>query len=274
MENQQQLDKAKDGDINAFQSLFATFQDALKSYLFRLLANRADAEDLAHDTFIRAFDKLASFEGKSSLKTWVFQISTNLAYNELKKRKRWVEDVKTQAKGLVMSNPELQESLIQINQSSPYGTFYLKEHIDTCFTCMAKTLPIENQVVLILKDLYEFSVKEIMVILGKTEGSVKYLLQCARKTLMDIFERRCALVSKAGVCHQCTELNGWFNPKQNQQESKMKVKLVREAEKSSHKELLQLRAELVKGMDPLRSEGYELQTALLDCNRRVMGELV
>ena len=273
MENQHLLNKAKEGDINAFQSLFVTFQDSLKSYLFRLTANRADAEDLAHDTFIRAFDKLVSFEGKSSLKTWVFQIGTNLAYNELKKRKRWVEDVKTQAKGLVMSNPELQQSLTQVNQTSPYGTFTLKEHIDTCFTCMAKTLPVENQVAIILKDVYDFSVKEIMLILGKTEGVVKYLLQNARKTLMDIFDRRCALVNKEGVCHQCSELNGWFNPKQNQQEAKMKVKLIREAENSSNKALYQLRTELVKAIDPLRTEGHELQTALLDCNRRVMGEL-
>ena len=273
MENRQQLHKAQEGDIHAFQSLFVTFQDSLKSYLFRLMANRADAEDLAHDTFIKAFDKLASFEGKSSLKTWVFQIATHLAYNELKKRKRWVEDVKTQAKGLVMSKPELQASLTQINQTSPYGAFDLKEHIDTGFTCMAKTLPVENQVAIILKDVYDFSVKEIMLILGKTEGVVKYLLQNARKTLMDIFDRRCALVNKAGVCHQCSELNGWFNPKQDQQVTKMKVKLVREAASSTHKALFQLRMELVKAIDPLRTEGHELQTALLDCNRRVMGEL-
>lgn len=65
----QVLRKALDGDINAFQALFSAFQPQLKSYLYRLLANRNDAEDLTHDTFIKAFDKLSTFRGESSLKT-------------------------------------------------------------------------------------------------------------------------------------------------------------------------------------------------------------
>ena len=51
------LKNALIGDINAFQDLFSEFQNALKSYLYRLLANRNDAEDLLHDTFIKAYDK-------------------------------------------------------------------------------------------------------------------------------------------------------------------------------------------------------------------------
>jgi RNA polymerase sigma-70 factor, ECF subfamily len=74
MEEQETLKNALGGDINAFQSLFAAFQHQLRSYLYRLLANRNDAEDLVHDTFIKAFDKLSTFKGESSLKTWVFQI--------------------------------------------------------------------------------------------------------------------------------------------------------------------------------------------------------
>lgn len=58
--NIETLKKALDGDINAFQVLFASFQSPLKSYLYRLLANRNDAEDLTHDTFIKAFGS-ASF---------------------------------------------------------------------------------------------------------------------------------------------------------------------------------------------------------------------
>lgn len=74
MENQvdRVLGKALDGDINAFQLLFGQFQQPLKSYLYRLLANRNDAEDLTHDAFIKAFDSLQTFRGESSLKTWVF----------------------------------------------------------------------------------------------------------------------------------------------------------------------------------------------------------
>ncbi len=270
---QQNLDKAKAGDIHAFQSLFADFQDQLKSFLFRLLASRADAEDLAHDTFIRAFDKLASFRGDASLKTWVFQIAANLAHNLLQKRKRWTPDVSQLAKDIVLSTPDLISRLEHTTHTSSFGKYEIKEHIDTCFTCIGKNLPIENQMALLLKDVYDFSVKEIMRILSKSEGQVKYFLQKARASMTEIFDNRCALVNKNGICHQCSELNGWFNPKQNQQEAKMKIRFVRELEQHDKQKLFQMRTDLIKALDPLRSDGNELQSVLLDCNRMAMGEI-
>ena len=87
MNEQETLKNALGGDINAFQTLFAGFQNQLKSYLYRLLANRNDAEDLTHDTFIKAYEKLATFKGEASLKTWVFQIATHLSYNHLQRQK-------------------------------------------------------------------------------------------------------------------------------------------------------------------------------------------
>ena len=268
----QLLKKALEGDINAFQQLFAEFQDVLKSYLYRLLANRNDAEDLTHDTFIRAYDKLYQYRGEASLKTWVFQIATNLATNLLKTRRRWVSDVLAQAKEQTQHDTTLARSIERVAATSAAGSYDIREHISTCFTCISKTLPVENQVALMLKDVYDFSVKEIMLILGKTEGVVKYLLQSARKTMSGIFDHRCALVNKNGVCHQCSELNGWFNPEQNQQEALMKIQLKKDALKSNQAKLYAMRTALVKGIDPLRSAGNELQEILMKCNRRVMGE--
>lgn len=275
MENQEEkiLKSALEGNINAFQTLFVTFQHQLKSYLFRLLASRADAEDIAHDTFIKAFDKLHTFKGESSLKTWVFTIATHLATNVLRKRNRWTADVSAKAKKLVLSRPTLAGKISKVAQTSPFGAYDIKEHIDTCFTCITKNLPIENQVAIMLKDIYDFSVKDIMLIMDKTEGVVKYLIQDARKTMTEIFDQRCALVNKNGVCHQCSELNGWFNPKQNQQEALMKLKMVKESGKYDKDALLAMRTQLVKAIDPLRSEGNELQEILLNCNRMAMEEL-
>ncbi|MEL6844056.1 MAG: RNA polymerase sigma factor, partial [Bacteroidota bacterium] len=221
------LQQAQQGDIHAFQALFAEFQDSLKAYLYRLLANRNDAEDLTHDTFIRAFDKIGQYRGKASLKSWTFRIATSLAYNYLQRRNRWSEDVNAQAKDLVINNTAYVQFLERTSQQS-HGQYEIREHIDTCFTCLGKTLPIAQQIALILKDVYAFSVPEIQLIMDQSEGQVKYLLQKARKAMIEIFERRCALVSKKGVCHQCSELNGWFNPKQDQQAARMKIKLVRE----------------------------------------------
>ncbi len=273
MNENETLKKALSGDINAFQTLFEVFQNQLRSYLYRLLANRNDAEDLTHDTFIKAYEKLSTYKGEASLKTWVFQIATNLSYNYLQRQKRWTPDVSEQAKKLVLENEKLRNTIIKIHETSNAAKYDMKEHIDTCFTCISKNLPIENQIALILKDVYDFSVSEICLILEKTEGTVKYLLQEGRKTMIEIFDNRCALVNKNGVCHQCSELNGWFNPKENQQKALMKLDLVKGSKKYDREELYQLRLTLVKAIDPLRSKGADLQEILLKCNSLAMGEI-
>ena len=69
---------------------------------------------------------------------------------------------------------------------------------------------------------------EIVTILDASEAMVKYYLHTSRSKMIDIFDGRCALINKKGVCHQCSELNGIFNPKQNTQEELMKIELVKE----------------------------------------------
>ena len=88
-----------------------------------------------------------------------------------------------------------------------------------------------------------------------------------------IFDNRCAFVNNIGVCHQCSELNGWFNPKQDQQKSMMKINLVKGSKKFDREKLFKMRTNLIKNIDPLRSEGNELQEILLKCNRMAMGEI-
>ncbi|MCZ8354707.1 MAG: sigma-70 family RNA polymerase sigma factor [Cyclobacteriaceae bacterium] len=272
-ENEQTLKRAMAGDINAFQQLFAVFQPQLKSYLYRLVTDRNDAEDLAHDTFIRAFDKLSGFKGNSSFKTWVFQIATNLALDHQRKFKRWSVDTKQIAKELVLNNKTVRDTLWQAGQSSPEGTFDINDHIDHCFTCMGKTLAIEKQVVLILKDIYDFSIKEIASIIDKSQDVSKHLLQDARNTMVTIFDHRCALINKNGICNQCSELNGIFNPKQNQQEVMNQLDLVKGSKKYNREELFELRTKLIKAVDPVRGKGADLQDLLMKCDRMGMGEL-
>lgn len=267
------LQRAKAGDINAFQQLFAAFQPQLKSYLYRLLTNRDDADDLAHDTFIRAFDKLRSFNSDASFKTWVFQIATHLAYDQLKKRRRWTTDVKTRAKDLCLSDPTVYTAIDHVAQASGEGAYDIREHISHCFTCMSKTLAIEKQIGLILVDIYDFAVNEVTIILGKSPDVVKHLLHDARQTMKIIFDQRCSLINKTGVCHQCSELNGWFNPKQNRQEALNRLDLVRGSTKYDRETLFALRTTLVKAIDPTRGQGAALQDMLMRCDRLAMGEV-
>ncbi|GAB4424211.1 MAG: hypothetical protein OHK0039_41230 [Bacteroidia bacterium] len=179
-----------------------------------------------------------------------------------------------QVAGTEMPQPgPLAAAIETVAHTSAWGRYEIQEHIDTCFTCLAKSLPIAQQVAVILKDIYDFSLQEIMHILGKTEGSAKYLLQEGRKTLTAVFDQRCALVSKEGACHQCSELNGWFNPKQDQQAALMRIRMAREAGQQDSRALYALRTQLVKAIDPLQGAGNELQEVLMNCNRMAMQEL-
>jgi len=272
MEREEVLQSAVAGDINAFQTLFSEFQNQLKSYLYRLLTDRNDVDDLTHDTFIKAFTKIATFNGDSSLKTWVFAIATNLAYDHLRKLKRWQADAQDRAADLAIGSEEIRQAFWMVHNTSPAGVYEMKEHIDYCFTCISKTLPIENQVTLILKDIYDFQIKEICLILGKTEGVIKHLLNDARNIMTDIFEHRCALINKNGVCHQCSHINEIFNPKQDQQEELMKLELVKASKKYNREELFALRTILVKAIDPLHASGTDFHDAIMKCLKTAIGE--
>jgi RNA polymerase sigma-70 factor, ECF subfamily len=272
MEREEILKSAISGDINAFQTLFAEFQNQLKSYLYRLLTDRAVVDDVTHDTFIKAFTKISTFNQDSSLKTWVFKIATNLAYDHLRKFKRWKPDAQDRAADLAISSEEIRQVFWMVHDTSPSGTYEMREHIDYCFTCISKTLPIENQVALILKNMYDFSVKEISLILEKTEGVIKHLLNDARNTMTDIFEHRCALVNQNGVCHQCSHINEIFNPKQNQHEELMKLELVKASKKFNRDQLFELRTLLVKAIDPLHASGTDFHEELMNCLKTAIGE--
>ncbi|MBC9914513.1 RNA polymerase sigma factor [Chitinophaga varians] len=273
MEKEAFLRKALAGDITSFQLLFAEFQNQLKSYLYRLVTDRNDVDDLTHDTFIKAFDKISTFHQASSLKTWVFKIATNLAYDHLKRLKRWPLDAQDQGASLAIGSAEIAQSFRIVHSTFNAGAYEMKEHIDFCFTCISKTLSIENQVALILKDIYDFPVKEICLILDKTEGVVKHLLNDSRETMTEVFDHRCALVNKNGVCDQCSQLNGIFNPKQDQQEQRMKLDLVKGSKKFNRSELFDLRTQLVKAIDPLHAEGTDLQDIIMRCTRTAIGEV-
>jgi RNA polymerase sigma-70 factor (ECF subfamily) len=272
MEREEVLKCAMAGDINAFQTLFAEFQKQLKSYLYRLLTDRNDVEDLTHDTFIKAFTKISTFNQDASLKTWVFTIATNLAYDHLRKLKRWEEDAQDRGADLAIGSEAVRRAFWKVHDTSSAGAYEMKEHIDFCFTCISKTLPIENQVALILKDFYDFQIKEICLILGKTEGVIKHLLNDARNVMTDIFEHRCALINKNGVCHQCSHINEIFNPKQNQREQLMKLELVKASKKYNREELFTLRTVLVKAIDPLQASGTDLHESIMNCVKTAIGE--
>ncbi len=256
--------------IELLNTEFEQTSSQLKSYILRITASVHDTEDIVQDTYIKAATKLASFRGESSLKTWLFAIACNLAKDNLRAQKRWVENVGDVCREAAMSNPQFFQEAMSIRTTSPQGAFEIKEHITFCFTCISKSLPLEQQLCLFLKEVYEFKVAEIATIVDITEAMVKYYLHTGRAKMIQIFDGRCALVNKEGVCHQCSELNGIFNPKQKFQEEVVKIEMAKEAETADKERLFDLRMKIVQNIDPFESGAAELQLHHLEHNRLVM----
>ena len=246
-------------DINNFTYDFEDFRPHLKSFILRMTASVEDTDDLTQDTFIKANQHLYTFKNESSLKTWVFAIATNLTKNFLRSKKRWTDNVTDVGKDAAIASADFMQKIMTIHQTSLQGVFELNEHINFCFTCIGKTLPIEQQIALLLKEIYDFKVVEVAEILQATEGVVKHLLFNGRQTMIKIFEKRCSLINKKGICHQCSELNGIFNPLHETQKELMKIEMVKQATKSNTEELLDLRIKIVKSIDPYNTSGAELQ---------------
>lgn len=249
---------------------FESFQGELKSFLLRITASVQDAEDIVQETYLKASSKIKTFRGESSLKTWVFSIASNLAMDLLRSRKRWPETVTDICKEETLGNVQFFQEAMHIRETSPQGNFEIKEHITFCFTCVSKSLPLEEHLALLLKEVYGFKVKEIAQILKQTDAMVKYYLHVSRTRMIDIFDHRCSLINKLGICHQCTELNGIFNPKQKAQEELVKIGMAKDAENKSKEELFDLRMKILQELDPFESGAAELQLHHLEHNRQVM----
>jgi RNA polymerase sigma-70 factor (ECF subfamily) len=249
---------------------FVSIRGELKSFLLRMTASVQDAEDIVQETYLKAHAKIDTFRGESSLKTWVFSIASNLARDLLRSRKRWPENVTDICREEALGNRQFFQEALRIRETSPQGNFEIKEHIAFCFTCISKSLPLEGHLVLLLKEVYGFKAREISQILQMSEAMVKYHLHVSRQKMIEIFDHRCSLINKTGICYQCTELNGIFNPKQKAQEELVKIEMAREADNRSKEELFDLRMKVLQELDPFESRAAELQLHHLEHNRQVM----
>ncbi len=258
--------RAQSGDGVAFTELVQAHQAEVLSFLYRMTAHRQDAEDLAQELWLRVHKKLAEFEGRSSFRTWLFRVATNLARDHHRVRQRWPEHAQDMAKELAESGPETAAEFRRVVQDSAHARFEIREHIDCCLTCIMKTLPLEQQLAVLLCEMYGFTNAEAAEVLDVSLGVLKHLLHDARNTLDRVFEHRCALINKHGICHQCSELNGFFNPQQNQHEELAKVDLV-QAARDGRQNLLDLRLQLAHAINPLDCDGTDLQESIMSVCR-------
>ena len=139
-----------------FNLEFMEVEPQLKSYILRMTASVQDTEDLLQDTWLKAHEKIDTFRGESSLKTWIFAIASNLAIDNLRKKKRWPENVTDICKEAAKKDPRHFQETMKIIESSDHAKFEIREHIAFCFTCIAKSLPLEQHLCLLLKEVYDF----------------------------------------------------------------------------------------------------------------------
>src|SRR5262245_2640944 len=259
--------QATSGDEDAFAQLVLRYQGTIKSYLYRLTACREDAEDLAQEVWIQSFTRLSTFAGRSSVRTWLFAITTHVAMEHHRVKARWPVDAQDKARALAAADPEIPEILRRTHWASPRARYEMREHVDFCFTCIMKTLALDEHIVLMLCKIYDFTIEEVAAVLGRSVRVVTPLLHEACTRMARIFEQRCTLINQQGACRQCTELNSLFNPHQAEQQELAKLDLVRAAQEPASQDLFALRGAMARSIDPLNAAGTNLHEVMMQIVR-------
>ncbi|MFT7585697.1 MAG: RNA polymerase sigma-70 factor (ECF subfamily) [Cellvibrionaceae bacterium] len=171
--------RAKAGDTRAFEALVNQHARYVYTLTNRLLPNAQEAEDLAQETFIRAWRSLGTFRGDSQFRTWLYRIATNLCYNRLPSLKQELaaldpdDDVMS---GMIPDkNPRAEQQVMRAEQQTE-----LKDVIDT--------LPESYRLLVILRHVHDLSYAEIAQITDLPLGTVKTGIFRARKMLKERLE--------------------------------------------------------------------------------------
>jgi RNA polymerase sigma-70 factor, ECF subfamily len=171
------VDQAQKGDRGALEELYLIHFDRIYSYLHVSVGNRHDAEDLTTQTFLKMLEAIGRFRWQSApFSAWLFRIAHNLAMDHFRASKRWQPEEE-------VPEPEPDESTsAEAGALQAIGRKSMLELIDD--------LSPEQQQVLTLKFLFNFSNAEAATILGKTEGAIKSLQHRALASLQKQIAKR------------------------------------------------------------------------------------
>jgi RNA polymerase sigma-70 factor (ECF subfamily) len=178
------INRCISGDEDAFALIVRNHQRMVYNVAYRFLGSREEAEELAQEVFLRVYKYLKSFEGKSSLKTWIYKITVNSALNRqqwLKRRKQY------QQISLENSDPKDEMSLENklagsgVNPESSVLNIELQKKIE----CSLAALPKRLRIAIILRDIEGLSYEEISEALGINQGTVKSRIARARSAVKD-----------------------------------------------------------------------------------------
>jgi RNA polymerase sigma-70 factor (ECF subfamily) len=186
------LEAARRGDEGAFERLIEPYRGELQAHCYRMLGSIHDAEDALQDALLRAWRGLARFEGRSSLRSWLYRIATNSSLRLIERRPTRVLPIDhgppadphdAIAAPMVESTwiePYPDEWLGDVS-ASPEARYEQRESVELAFTAALQHLPPLQRAVLILTDVLGFAPGEVAEALDATPASIYSALQRARK---------------------------------------------------------------------------------------------
>jgi RNA polymerase sigma-70 factor (ECF subfamily) len=189
------LSRARAGDPGAFGELTEPYARELKVHCYRMLGSFQDAEDALQETLLAAWQGLARFEGRSSLRTWLYRVATNRCLDARRSASRrpakeWdvpgVEPPEPTRLGEVVWLEPYPDALLEGATNAPLGPearYAQAESISLAFVTALQVLPPRQLAVVLLRDVLGFHVDEVAEVLGSSAGSVNSALKRARATL-------------------------------------------------------------------------------------------
>lgn len=188
------LVRARAGDERAFRDLTDPYRHELHLHCYRILSSLADAEDMLQETLLAAWRGLDRFEGRSSLRSWLYRIATNRCLNALRDAGRRPPPVPVppfeppqpsqhgKATRLQPYPDTLLDHLID-NAPGPEARAQIRETVELTFVAWLQLLPPRQAAALILRDVLGYSTSEVASMLNTTETAIKGALQRARASI-------------------------------------------------------------------------------------------
>jgi RNA polymerase sigma-70 factor, ECF subfamily len=190
------LEAARGGDETAYGLLVEPHRGELHAHCYRMLGSVHDAEDALQDALLRAWRGLSNFEGRSSLRSWLYRIATNTCLDLIAKRPKRVLPVDygppidphdgphLPLAESVWVEPYPDETLgIEDGYAAPEARYEQREAVELAFIAALQHLPATQRAVLILREVLGFSAKEVAETLDTSTASVNSALQRARKAV-------------------------------------------------------------------------------------------
>jgi len=176
------VQRAQMGDRVAVCELISRYERKTYNLAFRLMGNHADASDASQDALVRVYTRLQNFRGDSAFSTWLFRVVTNTCLDELRRRGRLryasLDDPMPTDEGVV------QRQATTVDEGP---TEWAERHeVQLAVQRAIRRLPDEYRVVVVLRDLHDYSYHEIAAVLGTSLGTIKSRLHRARQALRAI----------------------------------------------------------------------------------------